>query len=115
MAPAAAAGPPLLLLLLLNNNNNSKCSLAFKHLSRNQDTFNFIPGSQLRDEFNTVSATASTTSHHTHGDATFTFRGPQLDLSAVPDAERQFAEAQLDAAKQADEKFIRARNQRIRK
>ena len=71
-----------------------------------QDTFNFIPGSQLRDEFNTVSATASTTSHHTHGDATFTFRGPQLDLSAVPDAERQFAEAQLDAAKQADENLF---------
>ena len=71
-----------------------------------QDTFNFIPGSQLRDEFNTVSATASTTSHRTHSDATFTFRGPQLDLSAVPDAERQFAETQLDAAKQADENLF---------
>jgi hypothetical protein len=72
------------------------------------DTFSFIPGSQLRDEFNTVSATTSTTSHTS--DASFTFRGPQLDLSAVPEAERQFAETQLNAAKQADENLFRQEN-----
>ena len=72
------------------------------------DTFSFISGSQLRDEFNTVSATVSTTSHTS--DASFTFRGPQLDLSAVPEAERQFAETQLNAAKQADENLFAQEN-----
>ena len=70
------------------------------------ETFNFIPGSQLREEFNTVAATASTSTGGDTNETTFTFRGPQLDVSAVPTAERQFAETQFNAAKQADENLF---------
>ena len=74
-----------------------------------QDTFNFITGSQLRNEYDAqgLSRSGENAQNTSSSDSSsFSFRGPQLDLSAVPDSERQFAETQFNNAKQADENLF---------